>query len=75
MFSFSFQCLDKEYLNQAIKALNCSPPYITSNKSLWCKENMVFGENDFLLQIEDDRVSDGRCLKPCKSVKYVIILS
>ena len=32
------QCLEKEYTNQILKILNCTPPWMTDNMNFWCQD-------------------------------------
>ena len=36
------QCLEEEYTRQTFALLNCTPPWMTDNQDIWCKQN-VYG--------------------------------
>ena len=63
-----FQCLDEDFENQFMNAMNCSPPYITEKKNLWCREavNMSPGAASLVSKFSDGRKQSERCLPPCK---------
>ena len=65
---FHFQCLDEDFKDQVMNALNCSPPYITDKKDLWCKEsmNMSLDAESLLIQINNGKMQSKTCLPPCK---------
>ena len=75
--SFVFQCLDDEYLSQALKVMNCSPPYLTNKQQLWCNKNIDIKDmnvQNFLWKLGGGVLDDGNCLPPCKKTKYESIL-
>ena len=57
-----------------MKSLNCSPPYITSDKHLWCKEKHQFSKEakSLIWDINNARLDDGQCHPPCKFTKYEV---
>ena len=67
-----FQCLDEDFEGQFIKALNCSPPYITENKKVWCREavNISPTASSLLFKFGDGRKKSERCLPPCKVTRF-----
>ena len=72
-----FQCLDDEYLSQALKAMNCSPPYLTNKQQFWCKEDIDIEDMNvlrFLWKLGGGVLDDGKCLPPCQKTKYESIL-
>ena len=32
------QCLEEEYTRQTFELLNCTPPWMTDNQDIWCKQ-------------------------------------
>ena len=38
-------CLSKEYINQQLSILNCTPPWLTSREDLWCQHLMSLDTN------------------------------
>jgi len=34
------QCLEDEYTRQSREILNCTPPWMTDNQDIWCKQNI-----------------------------------
>ena len=37
------KCVEKEIVEQSLKILNCTPPWMTKNEDLWCKEITPLG--------------------------------
>ena len=69
---YHLQCIDKEYLSQALKLMNCSPPYLTKDKLLWCEENVNISSTNvknFLWKFGGGIMDDGNCLIPCQNAK------
>jgi len=67
-------CLQSEVLRQNSQFINCTPPWMTENEFLWCKEKYQFGSYELLLNyvgfLHDIGISDidpGKCLTPCKT--------
>ena len=58
-----------------MKSLNCSPPYITSDKHLWCKEKLQLSKEakSLIWNINNARLDDGQCHPPCEFTKYEFI--
>ena len=61
---------------QTLGLLNCTPPWMTEDESLWCCDNIVHSEG-LQNQMEHlfDRILDGKadvgpCLTPCRTTWY-----
>ena len=39
------ECLERDFLNQNSKFLNCSPPWMTETVDLWCRGKMNITKN------------------------------
>ena len=66
------QCLDDEYLGQALRTMNCSPPYLTDQRQLWCDKNvdkLSKEAEEFIWKFSNTWMDDGNCLPPCTFVK------
>ena len=70
-FNCSIQCLDDDFRNQALDAFNCSPPYITDEKNLWCTSemNITLKQKKLLSEYVDSRMESIMCPPPCKLTK------
>ena len=71
IFFVFLQCLDENYLKQSLDLINCTSPWITSNKKLWCK-NMEISTVEqkekiehFFASIIDENADEGQCIQPC----------
>ena len=71
------KCLENEILKQNLEFLNCTPPWMTSNESIWCKgkyefkvDYELFEYRLFLGLISVSEASSGKCLVPCKLKRY-----
>ena len=66
-------CLSKHYLKQNLKILNCTPPWMTSRKDLWCPSLMNLDQEvykrlkSFLSDIAEGKADPGPCLTSCRS--------
>ena len=49
-------------------ALNCTPPYITDNKKIWCQERIDLSPKakSFLADLRNNRLEKGECYQPCR---------
>ena len=74
------QCLEAEYVRQTLLLLNCTPPWLTDNQDLWCKDRLNISDqqannNDLYFdQILDGKFPNGNCLKPCNFMRYSLAL-
>ena len=68
-----YQCLDEEYLNQALNIMNCSPPFLTNKKQFWCNSSIEFSTNNvnFLWKLGGGIMDDRKCLPPCQKTMCV----
>ena len=75
------KCIENEMVRQNSKFLNCTPPWMTDNKELWCGWKYghsyalsVFEEMQkylyFMNDISASDASPGNCLVPCKIKRY-----
>ena len=72
------ECLEKELVKQNSKYLNCTPPWMTDKKHLWCDFQLNSSKSTeeileyvyFLNDIRASEVNPGKCLVPCKVKKY-----
>ena len=72
------QCLEKELVSQSLKFLNCTPPWVTENENLWCKEKIKFESfssklkfNTWISDITEGNYDYGKCLEPCRVKRYI----
>ena len=71
-------CVENEMVRKNSHFMNCTPPWMTENEKLWCKDKMVFEEDKgyeyitTLTQIMTSEASKGQCSVPCKSKKYQV---
>ena len=72
------KCLEKVIMNDLLNHLNCTPPWMTDDKDLWCRGRLPLKSESFYLEyatvIDEILLSDadtGQCLTPCKSKKYL----
>ena len=67
-------CVEKEIIKQNSFYLNCTPPWMTENKDIWCRgENDVKSKDDymhFLDRVMTSAGNTGKCLVPCKLNRY-----
>ena len=72
------QCLQKEFMKQAMAITNCTAPWMTDNENLWCQGNITVRRNKTLYQwglFCDEllfRPTYGSCSVPCKTTKYSV---
>ena len=70
------QCLEAEYVRQTLLLLNCTPPWLTDNQDLWCKDRLNISDQQadqidlHLEKILDGNFPSGNCFKPCKFMRY-----
>ena len=67
----TIQCLDDDFRNQALDTFNCSPPYFTDDKNLWCRMemNQTLKQRTLLSEYVDSRMESIMCPPPCKLTK------
>ena len=70
------QCLEAEYVRQTLLLLNCTPPWLTDNQDLWCKDRLnIFDQQADQIDLHLEKILDGNfpsgnCFKPCKFMRY-----
>ena len=73
------KCIENIFIEESFKFLNCTPPWLTSNKSLWCNEKQridprqtatLFGE--FLHDVMIGEANIGKCPVPCKVKTFMV---
>ena len=72
------KCLEKELVRQTFQFLNCTPPWMTENEDLWCKEKIKFESassklkfKNLLAGIIDSNYDNGECFEPCRVKRYI----
>ena len=73
-------CIENEIVEESLKYLNCTPPWMTNNEDLWCRENYKLNSNTltyanfwkFITQIGMIDAKPKKCLRPCKIKTYEI---
>ena len=72
------QCLNDLYLKQSLNILNCTAPWLTNRKELWCNKYLTLVQGtgkrfeSFLASVIDDRNKmKNQCLPPCVSHWYI----
>ena len=71
-------CVENEMVRKNSQFMNCTPPWMTENEKLWCKDKIVFEEDKgyeyktTLTQIMTSEASKGQCSVPCKTKKYQV---
>ena len=71
------KCLEKVVMSNTFNYMNCTPPWMTEDKDLWCKGRLKLKSEsslmDYATYIDEVLLSDadpGQCLTPCKTKKY-----
>ena len=67
-------CISQHYLQQNLAIMNCTPPWMTSRKDLWCpglmKMNRELEKLQFhLAAIANGRADHGPCTPSCRTVR------
>ena len=63
-------------MDQTLSIVNCTPPWITANRNLWCHDllDLSTQKSDkfeyFLSSLTNDRGDKSKCMQPCKSIWY-----
>lgn len=69
------RCLEQEFVQQSVEILNCTPPWITDNQSLWCHpainvEEDISNKANFLFEhVIYGKAEDGKCKSSCKKTR------
>ena len=73
------KCLESEFLNENMKILNCTAPWMTDDEELWCKGNLTLNSRQKISQwgrfVADVNVGEephGKCSVPCKTTNYYV---
>ena len=71
------KCLENEHMSKMLHFLNCTPPWMTENKQIWCKPGLQFDMSqisEYLTFVLSDvglsAADPGKCLTPCTSKRY-----
>ena len=64
------ECLEKNFLHQNSKFLNCSPPWMTETPGLWCddKVNITAETTEFFKFIINGAGDEKKCPPPCNKI-------
>ena len=68
-------CLESEFVSRSLKLLNCTPPWITDNQTLWCHHSLntsakISKEANFLFEhVIYGKAEDGNCKSTCKKTR------
>ena len=72
------RCLEEENIRLTSKTLNCTPPWMTDMKELWCGENLLESEEtasrtyflfeDILMGLTDSK----QCSVPCTKTNFYV---
>lgn len=71
------QCLEAEFTRQTLSLLNCTPPWMTNSRDLWCPARLRLSGNisDRMTLLFDTIFHGngevGQCLVPCKKTRFV----
>ena len=71
------KCVDEEIVRQNFRFRNCTPPWMTFNKDLWCEGiqiNSTLEGSDYRFFLSELSVSEGdygKCLVPCKTKLFM----
>ena len=72
------KCLEAEIIKQLNNFVNCTPPWMTENESLWCRKEhapdlMKIDPRyylGFMNDISSGQVDYGKCYAPCRKYSY-----
>ena len=73
-------CYEKKIIKQFLRILNCTPPWMTENKNLWCDGQLQANVTDskfnkyisLMSRISVSDVNPGECSVPCKTKMYEV---
>ena len=71
------RCLEAEFIRQTLRLLNCTPPWMTNSRDLWCPGRLYLSQNltDRMTLLFDTILHGtaevGRCLVPCRQTRFV----
>ena len=72
------ECLEEEYSRQCLDILNCTLPWVTENRDLWCEDNLQIASQklgsflNLVDQILYGKTDPGPCLTPCTLTSYQV---
>ena len=72
------QCLEHDFVGQSLEMMNCTPPWLTSNKSLWCQDQLqlqqdVYDKFGFLVrELSFGDAISKNCPVPCLTSDYQV---
>ena len=70
------KCIENEIIRENSKFLNCTPPWMTENETLWCIGKNKLNNNsrkpyfNFIADIIKSKANQEKCLVPCKRKRY-----
>ena len=70
------KCIENEIIRENSKFLNCTPPWMTENETLWCIGKNKLNNNsrkpyfNFIADIIKSKANEEKCLVPCKVKKF-----
>ena len=71
------KCVEHEIVKDNSQYLNCTPPWMTDDEDLWCKEKVTFNSSinaslyfQFLNSLGMVEGKPKECLPPCKVRRY-----
>ena len=70
-------CLEAEFTRQTLSLLNCTPPWMTNSRDLWCPARLYLSQNitDRMTLLLDTILHGtaqvGHCLVPCRQTRFV----
>ena len=68
-------CLESEFISRSLELLNCTPPWITDNETLWCHHSLKLDQHlsdraNFLFEhVIYGKAEDGMCKSSCKKTR------
>ena len=69
------RCLEQEFVEQSLQILNCTPPWMTDNQTVWCHhainvEEEISSKANFLFEhVIYGKAEDGKCKSSCKKTR------
>ena len=72
------RCLEAEFTRQTLGLLNCTPPWMTDSRDLWCPGRLYLSQNisDRMTLLFDTilhgNAQVGQCQVPCKQTRFVV---
>ena len=72
------KCLEAEMIKQMRHFVNCTPPWMTENENLWCRQGDAPGLRSidprhylgFMNDMISGQVDHGKCSAPCKKYSF-----